>query len=150
MLHYALVDIGDQPIPDRGGVQTVQAENPPLCNLSCLCIEPDVVCGDSRIPLFIHQIVRVFTLPECLNKLLRKRPDAELSYSPAGSGGDMPVHRYHMEIILHRLLPDNFHVVPVKDRKSTRLNSSHVAISYAVFCLKKKKQQDTKTSTHVK
>src|SRR5438874_9659284 len=27
----------------------------------------------------------------------------------------------------------------VKDRKSTRLNSSHVEISYAVFCLKKKK-----------
>src|SRR5438067_12160419 len=27
------------------------------------------------------------------------------------------------------------------DRKSTRLNSSHVSISYAVFCLKKKKQQ---------
>src|SRR5215510_8898077 len=30
-----------------------------------------------------------------------------------------------------------------KDRKSTRLNSSHVAISYAVFCLKKKKQKNT-------
>src|SRR5690625_117414 len=28
---------------------------------------------------------------------------------------------------------------PPEDRKSTRLNSSHVAISYAVFCLKKKK-----------
>src|SRR5690625_6687553 len=28
------------------------------------------------------------------------------------------------------------------DRKSTRLNSSHVANSYAVFCLQKKKQQD--------
>src|SRR3989442_5457440 len=28
------------------------------------------------------------------------------------------------------------------DRKSTRLNSSHVRISYAVFCLKKKKQQN--------
>src|SRR5690625_6686722 len=28
----------------------------------------------------------------------------------------------------------------VRDRKSTRLNSSHVAISYAVFCLKKKKR----------
>src|SRR5690606_39803501 len=27
------------------------------------------------------------------------------------------------------------------DRKSTRLNSSHVKISYAVFCLKKKKQE---------
>src|SRR5207253_3563561 len=30
-----------------------------------------------------------------------------------------------------------------RDRKSTRLNSSHVAISYAVFCLKKKKQKQT-------
>src|SRR5690606_41643647 len=29
---------------------------------------------------------------------------------------------------------------PSEDRKSTRLNSSHVKISYAVFCLKKKKQ----------
>src|SRR5439155_12370795 len=29
---------------------------------------------------------------------------------------------------------------PAEDRKSTRLNSSHVAISYAVFCLKKKKK----------
>src|SRR3989442_10882771 len=29
------------------------------------------------------------------------------------------------------------------DRKSTRLNSSHVRISYAVFCLKKKKNKDT-------
>src|SRR5437660_9605590 len=44
------------------------------------------------------------------------------------------------------------------DRKSTRLNSSHVAISYAVFCLKKKKknsinvtsmQQQTKTSYYL-
>src|SRR5437660_9288280 len=30
-----------------------------------------------------------------------------------------------------------------RDRKSTRLNSSHVAISYAVFCLKKKKEKLT-------
>src|SRR5207249_5453650 len=30
-------------------------------------------------------------------------------------------------------------VVELSDRKSTRLNSSHVSISYAVFCLKKKK-----------
>src|SRR5436305_4070977 len=30
-----------------------------------------------------------------------------------------------------------------EDRKSTRLNSSHVRISYAVFCLKKKKQHKT-------
>src|SRR2546430_13604081 len=33
--------------------------------------------------------------------------------------------------------------VPGADRKSTRLNSSHSQISYAVFCLKKKKKQRT-------
>src|SRR5699024_11566892 len=31
----------------------------------------------------------------------------------------------------------------VADRKSTRLNSSHVSISYAVFCLKKKNRKNT-------
>src|SRR5690242_21308729 len=30
---------------------------------------------------------------------------------------------------------------PLEDRKSTRLNSSHMSISYAVFCLKKKKKK---------
>src|SRR5690625_3747630 len=34
--------------------------------------------------------------------------------------------------------PDYEAVAALSDRKSTRLNSSHVAISYAVFCLKKK------------
>src|SRR5207253_9634301 len=38
---------------------------------------------------------------------------------------------------LHRAL-DTFGNAGSEDRKSTRLNSSHVAISYAVFCLKKK------------
>src|SRR2546426_2354178 len=36
-----------------------------------------------------------------------------------------------------------------RDRKSTRLNSSHLVISYAVFCLKKKKRV-TFTSVHAK
>src|SRR2546426_9323709 len=36
------------------------------------------------------------------------------------------------------------------DRKSTRLNSSHLVISYAVFCLKKKNRSEAKpTSLHV-
>src|SRR2546426_4979448 len=34
-----------------------------------------------------------------------------------------------------------------RDRKSTRLNSSHLVISYAVFCLKKKKKKDTSQPT---
>src|SRR5260221_1862993 len=35
----------------------------------------------------------------------------------------------------------------IRDRKSTRLNSSHTVISYAVFCLKKKKKHQHTTRT---
>src|SRR5437773_8596999 len=34
-----------------------------------------------------------------------------------------------------------------RDRKSTRLNSSHITISYAVFCLKKKKKTSSRYAT---
>src|SRR2546426_2043539 len=37
-------------------------------------------------------------------------------------------------------------VTPYGDRKSTRLNSSHLVISYAVFCLKKKKNRKSRRS----
>src|SRR5438309_6762781 len=37
--------------------------------------------------------------------------------------------------------------VGVRDRKSTRLNSSHSSISYAVFCLKKKKKKSATNTT---
>src|SRR5437870_13063688 len=40
---------------------------------------------------------------------------------------------------LAKTVPPDWKDAPL-DRKSTRLNSSHVAISYAVFCLKKKKR----------
>src|SRR5690242_20952197 len=40
---------------------------------------------------------------------------------------------------LRGLLRPEAHVAVAQDRKSTRLNSSHMSISYAVFCLKKKK-----------
>src|SRR2546426_4476257 len=42
----------------------------------------------------------------------------------------------HAEVLLH--------AAPRTDRKSTRLNSSHLVISYAVFCLKKKKKKKKK------
>src|SRR5437773_4911648 len=41
-----------------------------------------------------------------------------------------------------RVAPDREEIY-VTDRKSTRLNSSHITISYAVFCLKKKKNIQT-------
>src|SRR5438132_10509534 len=39
-------------------------------------------------------------------------------------------------------------LIDARDRKSTRLNSSHTVISYDVFCLKKKKKIRSRTSTN--
>src|SRR5690625_5565677 len=50
--------------------------------------------------------------------------------STLDAGSDIPV-----KIVWKPVLTDRD---AIRDRKSTRLNSSHVAISYAVFCLKKK------------
>src|SRR5207248_6215091 len=47
-------------------------------------------------------------------------------------------YEYHFLYITGKVV-----LVVIGDRKSTRLNSSHRTISYAVFCLKKKNQQDT-------
>src|SRR3989442_5879889 len=68
----------------------------------------------------------------------------------------------HQKILqVHALLGPHFLLEPLgglriygrqaarakRDRKSTRLNSSHVRISYAVFCLKKKKKNDKALQT---
>src|SRR5690625_6462362 len=46
--------------------------------------------------------------------------------------------------------PDAANFLDLLDRKSTRLNSSHVAISYAVFCLKKKNRDNNCTLIQTK
>src|SRR3989442_8279625 len=48
----------------------------------------------------------------------------------------------HGHVAGARVAPGGPHLATAPDRKSTRLNSSHVRISYAVFCLKKKKKHD--------
>src|SRR5699024_11785283 len=51
----------------------------------------------------------------------------------------IPQQLEHLAICFEHLTEDQEgRLLPVLDRKSTRLNSSHVSISYAVFCLKKK------------
>src|SRR5438034_6049901 len=42
----------------------------------------------------------------------------------------------------------HIHSFGIRDRKSTRLNSSHTVISYAVFCLKKKKKTKKKKKSY--
>src|SRR5687768_17623374 len=48
----------------------------------------------------------------------------------------------------YKLLPAGLRHVAALDRKSTRLNSSHGYISYAVFCLKKKTKKYLLINTH--
>src|SRR5690606_42039096 len=64
---------------------------------------------------------------------LRLRPGQAVRWVNRDAGNVHTATAYH---------PDNgkpLRMPPGADRKSTRLNSSHVKISYAVFCLKKKK-----------
>src|SRR6266480_2179503 len=53
---------------------------------------------------------------------------------------DLAVHGDHDVLVRHQRDLDPVHAREDEDRKSTRLNSSHMSISYAVFCLKKKKK----------
>src|SRR2546426_10169865 len=56
-------------------------------------------------------------------------------------GGMTLVEAYRVWLEFQRRFPDRYvNGVEIPDRKSTRLNSSHLVISYAVFCLKKKKK----------
>src|SRR5699024_11295800 len=60
----------------------------------------------------------------------------DLRWIRGTAGVDQVLERLGGQI--HHELPGGFHIDQGIDRKSTRLNSSHVSISYAVFCLKKK------------
>src|SRR5690606_41699694 len=89
----------------------------------------------------------------------------DLHSFPTRRSSDLPVHlvghslggKVAMLVALrHPELLDRLVVVDIaptasrsvgEDRKSTRLNSSHVKISYAVFCLKKKKKKKHKRDT---
>src|SRR5256885_9225720 len=65
-----------------------------------------------------------------------------VSYRLLGRESDQYRHRRHSQPTTHGHVACRW---AVGDRKSTRLNSSHLVISYAVFCLKKKKNR---TSTY--
>src|SRR5262245_62919178 len=54
---------------------------------------------------------------------------------------------FMIDYIRHPLIEKDG-ALTLEDRKSTRLNSSHLGISYAVFCLKKKKKKNIKTTVN--
>src|SRR3712207_8041561 len=68
--------------------------------------------------------------------------DVRVQYAEKPGESSNPSGRGDVQDLLGEFL---LHSAPIStaDRKSTRLNSSHANISYAVFCLKKKKHTNT-------
>src|SRR5699024_12417275 len=104
----------------------------------CLQLRADVILVASRSPvtptdatLSLHDALPIF-----------EDEHGRLSHERAGDGDALLLPAREGDAALPHLrsiaFGEGFDVF-VQDRKSTRLNSSHVSISYAVFCLKKKK-----------
>src|SRR5262245_64858599 len=73
-----------------------------------------------------------------------RRPDSmSLAVSPATASSLTAPPPSRSRAVSEQVRPR-----PAADRKSTRLNSSHLGISYAVFCLKKKKKTDIKSKNN--
>src|SRR2546427_7066926 len=75
------------------------------------------------------------------------RSDREIVLKDAsvpGADGQQGLDRLLWHVVHEVAHRDRRAVLAQADRKSTRLNSSHSQISYAVFCLKKKKKKTSK------
>src|SRR5438067_9840882 len=83
-----------------------------------------------------YEELRLVDKARLLNLFLHEL--AEEARATYGAGADQVHDGAHL-----RFVNELYHRLTRLDRKSTRLNSSHVSISYAVFCLKKKKKKST-------
>src|SRR3712207_7369678 len=82
--------------------------------------------------------------PEITRKLIKAYAEAPAKVQPAVDSRLEQLTERELDVLrcLGRGLSN------AQDRKSTRLNSSHANISYAVFCLKKKKKNNIITQTY--
>src|SRR5699024_12377345 len=108
--------------------------------LSC----PWLLCAPGRPSLYslsLHDALPIYGLHLRGGDLVGQ-PDVELAVLDVelrGQGALVDVLRGPAQIGVDPVVGDpTAQLRAVEDRKSTRLNSSHVSISYAVFCLKKK------------
>src|SRR5699024_12226255 len=97
----------------------------------------DIGCGSHSIP-YPHPSISAAPWTKSLTRAeisMRVSTPKERTYNSIVASAGITEGRYPPSVIIacKRSLGG--------DRKSTRLNSSHVSISYAVFCLKKKKQE---------
>src|SRR5690606_39602859 len=96
-----------------------------------------------EIRIFLFHIFFINAPPTTqIYTLSTRRSSDLLSRKPRGLSGD-DIDEARAEAIALEFLPEERRQGYRADRKSTRLNSSHVKNSYAVFCLKKKKIRHT-------
>src|SRR5258708_11073470 len=105
---------------------------PPCCILLCGCYQ-------------LSSVSSFFFFNDTATTEIYTFPYTTLFRSPRGSPSLLIAASLasYVAAACRRLIPS---LVALKDRKSTRLNSSHQIISYAVFCLKKKKRRTLTTT----
>src|SRR3712207_8913206 len=93
-----------------------------------------------RSPLFPHSTLFRSHTGVLLSLVRSAEAESRLRFPPAPATPGEHLARAVQEVVAGSLDADL-----QRDRKSTRLNSSHANISYAVFCLKKTKKNQTMT-----
>src|SRR5262245_20830675 len=93
--------------------------------------DPDPALVDDHLLLLEHPHVYTLGVRADLRHVLVPPAEVGAELVRTDRGGDVTYHGPGQLT--------GYPIVSLPDRKSTRLNSSHLGISYAVFCLKKKK-----------
>src|SRR5690606_41059958 len=107
------------------------------------CSSLAMCCLQYSLVVVLYTLSLHDALPIWLRQF-QPRPDVRASRTEPGDGGGRPgacvrvVARARIALPAHPRAEHPLRGAAAGDRKSTRLNSSHVKISYAVFCLKKK------------
>src|SRR3712207_7943135 len=108
--------------------------------------------------LSLHDALPIWRQAGSLFKLFVYLAAMQKGYDPQSTVVDRPTQigdwepqnangRFRGPVSLRNAFAQSINTVAAQDRKSTRLNSSHANISYAVFCLKKKKKSKSTTLT---
>src|SRR5690606_41874442 len=115
--------------------------------LHCYAARPRVIRSVTYFLYRVPRPPRSTLLP--YTTLFRSRHDPRGGVEFGGGGRDPMGHPLHRAFEGVVEAPEMLDLRPHRaDRKSTRLNSSHVKISYAVFCLKKKNNKQAIVGRH--
>src|SRR3989454_2242684 len=101
-------------------------------------VRAEVARGRLIIPANVNHLAKRLD-PMAIGQVACVKINANIGNSAVESNIDQELDKLHHAV----------HYGADTDRKSTRLNSSHLVISYAVFCLKKKKKRKTIDKEHM-